>query len=236
MVSRLQAQENSAAQEADAAMALRMQEQEEEDDTEQCPICLTDMRISRGEGYQLECGHRMHIDCLRQHLSQQDRQNIPLSCPVCRADISRSFARDDLGLNIPAQQRGTYDVDPGYGEERRVADDGEEYTEDEFLEYYGRRRGQREWRRAGRLMAEGIRTPPRPAGTGGGRRIKSKRRKSKTRKRSISRKSKTRKRSIRRKSKTRKRSIRRKSKTRKRSIRRNINTRKRSKRRNIIQK
>ena len=191
-------------QESDAEIAARLQAEDDAANTEDCPVCLGEMKLSLGEGYPLECNHRIHIDCLREHLIQQDRQNIPLSCPVCRASIDRRFAREDLGLNIHARQRGTYDVDPGYGEERRVDNDGREYTEDEFFEYYGRRRGQREWEFAGREMANGNRTPPRPAGTGGGRRIKSKRRKSKTRKKSIRRKSKTRKRSLLRKSKNKK--------------------------------
>ena len=149
------------------------------------------MNLSRGEAYVLpQCGHNVHVDCLRQHLIAQNDRNIRLSCPYCRGNISGQWARLNLGIDVPDSPSGDFVPSDDDEEELRPDSDGREYTRQQFISYYGRDRGRREWARAGRLMADGRRDPPRRQGTGGGKRSKSKRSKSKTKKKSKRSKSK----------------------------------------------
>jgi hypothetical protein len=179
-------------------------EQVADEQTVDCPICRGSMDLSLGEGFPLpQCGHNIHIECLREHLLWQNGRNVRLSCPTCRANISGRWARNNLGIDVPDRPRGAYLPDDNDEEEKRVDSDGQEYTRQEFINHYGLRRGQMEWDEAGRLMAEGERSPPRRPGTGGGKKGKSKRSKSK-RSKSKRSKSKTKKKSKRSKSKTKK--------------------------------
>ena len=176
--------------------------------TENCPICLEEMNLSRGEGYKLStCPHFMHMECLRRYIIHQNERSIPPECPYCKVRMDPNEIRS-LGIHgqIATDRDNFQPPDDGTGPERRVDRNGREYTYRQFINHYGVSRGRREWARAGRLMAEGDRDPPRRQGTGGGKRSKSKRSKSKTKKkskRSKSKRNKTKKKSKRSKSKRR---------------------------------
>jgi hypothetical protein len=219
-----------------------MQAQLEEEDTEQCMVCLENMKRSLGEGIQLDCcGKLIHSDCLRETLLHQGNSNLPFTCPMCRREnlgvtrnelIENFDLRDEQGNPMPDEIMGGPNVEVDYGIDRRPADDGEEYTEQEFLDWYGDQLaqpddhrfpgetvGEREWRRAGERLygvprgeepapapRRGRRGRRRRGGTGGGMRKKSRSRRLNTRKKSRSRRLNTRKKSRSRRLNTRKKS------------------------------
>jgi len=68
--------------EVDVEMGCEMQEGEN-DDTGVCAVCM-ETYDSEASIMNYHCGHFFHVDCTREWVCTQFKNNVDLTCPVCR--------------------------------------------------------------------------------------------------------------------------------------------------------
>jgi hypothetical protein len=67
------------------------EEEEEAADKDDCPVCLQPLGAEGGEekGVLIMCGHEYHETCLDAWVSTCVRKRLDVTCPSCRAPVSR---------------------------------------------------------------------------------------------------------------------------------------------------
>jgi hypothetical protein len=65
--------------------------EEEAEDKDDCPVCLQPLAAEGGqeEGVLIMCGHEFHVTCLDTWVSTCVRKRLDVTCPSCRAPVSR---------------------------------------------------------------------------------------------------------------------------------------------------